>query len=398
MTIYFAIPSLNESKNIEKTLDCIASQNYDGEIKTFVCINQPEEWWNMPDKVEICEDNSKTFEIIKNHKSSQNISIIDKWNKGKGWIRKPHGVGHARHTLFAEIDKIAKNDDIIISMDADTIFNENYVKSIVENFERNRDILAISVPYYHPISGNDDVDSAMLRYEIYMRNYAIEMLRIDSPFAYTALGSAIAFKLSSYKKIGGFTPVKSGEDFYFLQQLRKVGKLAVWNDEKVYPGTRFSDRVYFGTGPAMIKGNEGNWESYPIYHRSLFLKILEVYDNIDRLFEGNLEKKFDFLNFLNQHFKTEDFIKPLRKNFKNLKQFRRAFHTKVEGLRILQYLKNRQAELQIDDSFALQDNLKEYNFGKNINLNKLENLVEIRDFLVEIESELLKKKQILSFA
>jgi hypothetical protein len=42
--------------------------------------------------------------------------------------------------------------------------------------------------------------------------------------------------------------------------------------------------------------------------------------------------------------------------------------------------------------------LKEYNFGKNINLNKLENLVEIRDFLVEIESELLKKKQILSFA
>ena len=111
-----------------------------------------------------------------------------------------------------------------------------------------------------------------------------------------------------------------------------------------------------------------------------------------------MEKKFDFLNFLNQHFKTEDFIKPLRKNFKNLKQFRRAFHTKVDGLRILQYLKNRQAELQIDDSFALQDNLKEYNFGKNINLNKLENLVEIRDFLVEIESELLKKKQILSFA
>ena len=100
MTIYFAIPSLNESKNIEKTLDCIASQNYDGEIKTFVCINQPEEWWNMPDKVEICEDNSKTFEIIKNHKSSQNISIIDKWNKGKGWIGKAHGVGHARHTLL----------------------------------------------------------------------------------------------------------------------------------------------------------------------------------------------------------------------------------------------------------------------------------------------------------
>ncbi len=91
--------------------------------------------------------------------------------------------------------------------------------------------------------------------------------------SFTAIGSAMALPVKSYRAIGGMTPHKSGEDFYFLQKLRKFGKVLTWNKEKVYPEARYSDRVFFGTGPAMIKGRDGDWSSYPIYPFELFDEI-----------------------------------------------------------------------------------------------------------------------------
>jgi hypothetical protein len=121
-----------------------------------------------------------------------------------------------------------------------------------------------------------------------------------------------------------------------------------YNAELVYPAARFSTRVDFGTGPAMIKGSSGNWESYPIYHHSLFDKIKETYDLIPQLFTEDIET--EFIDFLKKQYKTEDLWSPLRKNFKTLPQFTRAFHEKADGLRILQFLK---VQLQVT-SYELQ--------------------------------------------
>jgi hypothetical protein len=288
--------------------------------------------------------------------------------------------------MFEEIMKTANDDDIIISLDADTLFNENYLQSIGENFVKNK-IHVLSLPYYHKLTDDEDANRAILRYEIFLRNYFINMHRIGSPYAFTAIGSAIALKVLALRKIRNITPLSSGEDFYLLQKLRKMTPISNYNSECVYPAARFSTRVEFGTGPAMIKGNSSNWDSYPIYHYSFFDTIKETYDIIPELFTENIET--EFINFLKEQCKTGDLWSPLRKNFKNLPQFTRAFHEKADGLRILQFLKAKSSEVRICDERALKENLEVFVSSYKLQVTSDE-LKGIRDLLFEVEMRLRK--------
>ena len=292
---------------------------------------------------------------------------------------------------------IADPEDILVSMDADTVFSENYLDSLAKNFEQHPQQTAVAVPYYHPLSDDEAANRAILRYEIYMRNCLLNLYRIGCPYNFTAIGSAIAVKIKALQKINGITPMKSGEDFYLLQKLRKMAPLSNWNDEVVYPAARFSDRVFFGTGPAMIKGSQGLWDSYPIYHYSLFDEVKKTYDLIDRLYTENLSTPF--IEFLKEQFKTEDLWSPLRQNVKDLAHFRHAFHEKADGLRVLQFLKAEQAKISISDEQSLRENwpliiftappefMKDnFSFDK-LNTNQLE---EIREILFEEEMKIRK--------
>jgi hypothetical protein len=197
----------------------------------------------------------------------------------------------------------------------------------------------------------------MLRYEIYMRCYAINLWKIGSPYSFTALGSAVALPVLSYKVIGGITPKLSGEDFYFLQKLVKTGTVIHWNTEKVYPATRLSDRVFFGTGPALIKGIEGDWDSYPIYSMHWFNDIQTTYAAFEELFAEDVPTPMD--EFLIATFGQLPWSL-LRANFKTKNHFVRACHEKVDGLRLLQYLKARQKAENLNDGQNLAEMIRKF--------------------------------------
>jgi len=294
----------------------------------------------------------------------------------------------------------ATADDIIITLDGDTRFDPGYFRSIQDNFAAQPDAVGLSVPYYHKLSGSEAEDRAILRYEIYMRNYVIHLWRISNPYHFTALGSAMALPVSSYKTIGGMSPKKSGEDFYFLQKLIKYGRLLTWNEKKVYPAARFSDRVFFGTGPAMIKGNRGDWESYPIYHHSLFDEVKKTYDAFETLYQEDIPTPVG--NYLEQTLGQRNIWEPLRKNSRSLQVFRKACTDKIDGLRILQYLKYKQKERGFSDGDSLYANLLEYHPealekfeflipGLNFDGLDIVQLSSIRDYLVGIEETYQKE-------
>ena len=285
--IYISVPAMNELQYLPDFMDCVKKQTYK-DYKVVVCINQPDDWWEAPNKILVCKNNRQSIEYLNSIKDI-NIEIIDRSSKGDGWKGKKNGVGWARKTIMDKISTEAGDNDIIISLDADTTFNEKYFASIAENFKQNPGAVAISVPYYHKLTGDEEKDRAILRYEIYMRYYSINLKRIGSPYHFTAIGSAIALPVKSYKAIGGITPHKSGEDFYFLQKLRKYGSVLTQNKEKVYPAARYSDRVNFGTGPAMIHGRTGNWVSYPIYNYEYFEEIKQTYELFTELFYGDIK-------------------------------------------------------------------------------------------------------------
>lgn len=402
MKVYAALPVLNETDNLPSVIDDILNQE-DADVHLVVCVNQPDEWHSIDEKHHICSNNLQAMEYLYSLDDSR-LTIVDKSTPGNGWIGKKHGVGWARKVAMDKANEMANPDDIIVSIDADTWYTPEYFKAVLKSFESNPDAAGLSVPYYHQLTGDELTDRCVLRYEIYMRNYALNMLLIQNPYCFSAIGSGMACTAGMYRKVRGITPKMSGEDFYFVQKLRKAGNIIIDCDETIFPASRFSDRVYFGTGPAMIKGRSGNWDSYPVYAEELFHEIKATFDLFSKLYHEDIPTPMD--GFLTEAFQTDisEFWKPLRENCRTAGQFYKAAMQKVDGLRILQFLKtsekesdssneerlskfltkNFNPEPQIEDSLL---KLEKHGFD-SVDVNTL-NL--IRDFMFVNERKLQKK-------
>lgn len=389
--IYIALPVLNEMERLPLLIKAIMEQT-EQSFKLVVCVNQPDSWWNEPEHLTVCEENQLAISYLQSLEDKR-IEIIDRSSPGKGWPPKGLGIGAARKLLMDHISNAANENDIIISMDADTVFSKEYFASVAENILLNPAASAISIPYYHKLTYNSELDRAMLRYETYMRAFAINMWRIHSPYCFSALGSAIAMPVWAYRAVGGMTPKLSGEDFYFLQKIVKTGRLLHFNGEIVFPAARLSDRVFFGTGPALIKGIEGDWCSYPVYNHRLFDKIAETYKLFGPLFTKDIETPLD--DFLIRRFRELPW-KALRQNFKTKPHFIRACHEKIDGLRILQFLKESQepdekvSEVSLSELLNLYKNqfpelITSLHTEVDFQLTTVEQLDHIRDALFEIE-------------
>mgnify|MGYP003290913025 CR=1 FL=1 len=394
--VYVAIPAMDELQDLPLTLQDLARQTYVPNLKVYVCVNQPETYWQNPEKISICLHNEQLMYYLQ-HFQGLEVNVIDKSSKGHGWVGKDYGVGWARKYLFECILSECQPCDIIVSLDADTRIQPNYIQTLVENLEHHPHIPAIAVPYYHPLSGIEAQDRALLRYEMYMRNYAINLMHIQSPYGFTAIGSAIAMRAKALRKIGGITPLKSGEDFYLVQKFRKMAPIGNYNEEIVYPAARLSDRVVFGTGPAIIKGTQGEWSSYPIYSHQLFEPISEAYSLIPELFQK--EAHCEFIDSLNKKQNEEDAWHTIRQNTKDLVHFELAFHEKADGLRILQFLRQKHKKSPIRDEKALFENMSLwthnripnwYSADKKFNEYTVKELNELRNLLFALEMELRK--------
>lgn len=390
--VYVALPALDEAAYLPSFIECLRNQTFK-DFSLVVCINQPDDWWEDTSRISICQNNQRSIDLLNSIKDLD-IHLIDRSSKGKGWTGKKYGVGWARKVVMDFIAAKADDPDIIISLDADTTFDPKYFSTVIENFKRNPKSVALSVPYYHKLTGDEVKDRAILRYEIYMRYFVLNMWRINSPYSFTAVGSAIALPVKSYKAIGGITPHKSGEDFYFLQKLRKFGRLNFWNNEKVYPAARYSDRVGFGTGPAMIKGSKGDWDTYPIYSFEYFDEVKATYELFPTQFKTDVETPMDKFN--KEKFGDRDIWSSLRENFKKEDKFIWACHHKLDAFRVFQFLKWRNADNKLTDETNLIRFFEKFYPSKIASLSfdfnglsftntSISNLDELRNKLMGIE-------------
>ncbi|PID27374.1 MAG: hypothetical protein CR982_05370 [Candidatus Cloacimonadota bacterium] len=366
--VHIAIPAMNEYNYIFNTIKSISKNS---NFKLYILINQPEKYWN-DNRIDICLNNQKTYEEIR--KKFPWVIVLDKFSKGKGWEKG--GVGEARSYLFDYILKNCSKNDIIASLDADTTVEENYCSEIIKGL-KNSKISAISIPYYHRLTKDTILNKKLLYYEIYMRTYSINLSRIGSIYNFTALGSAIAVKPEKYKKVGGYLKREAGEDYYLLQSLVKNFKISNYINTIVYPSTRESKRVPFGTGPAISFSFEKLIENYPIFNPKLFDDIKEFYNNVHSFLDGKSSNRFS--TFILSNRKNVTAISKIRENFKNEPLFKRGVERYIDGVKILQFLKY-------------------FNNNSLENLNNLYKLLNI-DFelkSVENESQLEKARKILT--
>lgn len=334
--LIIGIPAHRERHWLPKTLAALAVQD-DMDFEVHVFINQPEAWVTDPDHTEATAENLATIDDLNQIKYPFPLHI---WNgidqhplPGKG------GVGLARRFLFDRI--VAKHPQALCcSLDADTHVEPNYTNAIRKAFQQHPNASAMAVPYYHPLPEDPDLALHLLRYEIYMRYYQLSLWRIGSPYAFLPLGSAIAFPASVYHKVHGMPDRRAGEDFYFLQQLRKIGPIIRWAPLRVYPASRPSDRVPFGTGPLLLEQNlEQQTTRFPFYRQEAFDLLRETFQKFSLLHQSDLSLPIQ--SFIDQKMGGSVAFDRMRRNFKsNQMRFIKACHEKIDALKTLQFLRH----------------------------------------------------------
>ncbi|MDI6833553.1 MAG: hypothetical protein QMD02_06905 [Bacteroidales bacterium] len=390
--IFVAIPLMNELDNIPILLDQLINQYLRPVIISF-CINQPESWRKLPDKKEIILNNRKTLLYLNKVSASFPIPIIvlDHTSPGNGFHSNVGCVGLARKLCIDSFLSFTNSNDIIVNMDADTYYPDNYFENITDIYNQLPLLSGVCAPYYHKIDNlPEDKARLMLRYEIFLHYYTLQLLLIKSPYAYMPIGSAMSFRVEAYKKAGGFKVKDAGEDFYTMQQIRKIGIISSWLDSTIYPAARISDRVVFGTGPAISLNLENQIKKYPFYPTYLFKKIefyyqiLEHSNSTDNIIK-NLKEII-----------PEEIILKIYKNHSQRDKFVHAIHEYFDAFHILKFL-NAHYFVDIDNDFEYFKNFYQELFKKDIIYKNwqeisIDELNLIRDDLYNYELNLHRDK------
>ncbi|MEW6701220.1 MAG: hypothetical protein AB1298_00740, partial [Bacteroidota bacterium] len=209
-----------------------------------------------------------------------NVGLIDASGEGFELPEKNGGVGLARKIgmdlALAQFDYTAGAKKILICLDADCTVENNYLTSIVDTFSKGvlsdnqHNIHAAYVQYEHPLPENEKEKLAIICYELFLRYYLLGLKYANSPFAFQTIGSTMVCDYESYIKIGGMNKKKAAEDFYFMEKLAKITRIERINSTKVYPASRASWRVPFGTGQRVNRFSAGSHYEYVLYNPESF--------------------------------------------------------------------------------------------------------------------------------
>lgn len=260
------IPSLAEGEELFATLDSIV-ENEQGSLTDtaiIVVINQRQEV-SCEDK-EINRSDLQRLKIFRDKNRLHTLYLVDVISDGLQ-LGPKDGVGLARKVGFDLALTLLdpEQNPVLISLDADTRVDSNYLSAIYNHFDCSTD-LAAELPFFHRLPDHVQERQAIIIYELFLRLHVEGLLLAGSPYAYHTIGSAFACRAEAYIKAGGMKLRQGGEDFYFLQQIRKIGAIGRVEGTVVAPSARLSNRAPFGTGPALnriLKEGEGSWGFYP---------------------------------------------------------------------------------------------------------------------------------------
>lgn len=315
-------------------------------VEVIVLINHSEiaseeiELFNWKTKDEI--DNW----ISRNQKSEIDIFAVGPIELKKKWA----GAGVARKTGMDEavrrFNLLGKPSGIVVSLDADTLVDDNYLLEIENHFKLNSKDVGATISFQHQTKGLDSKQLEGIQlYEEYLGHYKKALDFTGYPFSMFTVGSAFAVTADAYVKRGGMNRRQAGEDFYFLQNLVQQGRVGEITTTTVYPSARLSDRVPFGTGPILQKWMNDEEDLTQTYNLQAFsdLKLLfdikEDFYKIDEVeFNCTIQK---LPNSIQQFLVEDNFwheINDLNRNCSSLKSFQTRFFQKFNAFKILKFL------------------------------------------------------------
>ena len=323
-------------------------------VLVIVVVNQPDYDTNTAPQIALSNFikstgdllyNQNTISFIKPKNTECCFCIIDAFTKP---IPEQQGVGLARK-LGSDLAVFLKNNhqiksDWIHSTDADATLPDNYFSALAANKAENyKSCVAVSYNFFHQCD-DAKVNEANQTYETALRYYLRGMEYANSQYAFFTVGSIIAFKASDYVKVRGFPKRSAGEDFYLLNKLAKVGSIGFVGESVVLIEARESNRVPFGTGPAVSKIMELNRNGlrYCYYNPEIFKELKHCLTHFETLWG----QRFEFTQWLCQlshssqkallENQFESFVNKQKNNNKN--QFNKQLIVWFDAFKTLKYL------------------------------------------------------------
>jgi hypothetical protein len=286
------IPACAESQYLPATLASLAAMPVD-ELATSLVIVVVNNRAPAPDEVAysagemsaaaVRADNQATLAWLAKYapQGALQLAWIDAASPG-GELPAGAGVGLARkigadtaiHLLAGEQRGTDATQSLtslaILHLDADTLVEPNYTVEFRLGLAQP-EVTAAVVDFAHQPADNPEQQAAIDAYERFLRYYVEGLRYAGSPYAFHTIGSTMGSLASAYVQVGG-VPAKrqAGEDFYFLQELAKMGMVASVGTTCVHPSARLSARVPFGTGPRMREVLASGADTYTVYAPAVF--------------------------------------------------------------------------------------------------------------------------------
>jgi hypothetical protein len=389
-TIKYAVvvPAIAEYDNIRIFLNSFQQQDrtyFKDTLLLFVINN------SALSEISVKINNKETLQYIRSVQniSDINIGLIDASSEGNELPVKDAGVGLARKTGMDAVLPLFENEDkgLLICTDADCTFADNYLTEIV-NYFKNTSFQAAYVNFLHSI--NDDITAdAVICYEIFLRYYVLGLVYSESPFAFHTIGSSMVTTSKAYMDIEGMNKKKAAEDFYFLEKIAKKYKIGRINTTTVYPSSRSSWRVPFGTGQRVNRFLSKKHIEYVLYHPDCF-RVLRKWHKL--FFNNSILTSKEYLvqaeeinTSLFLFLKEQGFEKDWENISANIKKTSSVMNQKIRWfdgfrtLKLVHYL--RDTEFGVVSMFDAADELfLMINSGVKINRNSL-----IPDRITQIE-------------
>jgi len=333
-TLPFTIESLYQTNREHISVNVIIVVN-DSDADSEVAHHQTLELFGWCEQ-KAAELNNGLFRII-----PVDAFRLDAREKGAGLARK---IGMDQAVIYCANNET--EDALIVSLDADTLVAPNYFEAI-DLYFKNAKRLACSIYFEHYFEANlpNECWQIIKLYELHLRYYKQALKLAGFPYSYHTFGSAIACRLSAYVGAGGMTRKQAGEDFYFIHKLVKLGGFGELNTTTVYPSSRPSVRVVFGTGATVQKWLDDSMAVYETYNLQSFVDLAELFKAVDDFFQlgrDEYEKRILDLpgrvrSFLvNQNFYGE--LAPVIEHCTSVKVFRKRFFEVFNAFRIIKYL------------------------------------------------------------
>ncbi len=296
------VPARGEFQNLPACLSSLA-RNTEAQCGVTWCVvvvnnpSPPHPGW------EYRQDNQRTLEWLKQRENGSPffvLSFIDAASAGCE-LSPSGGVGLARkigadsaieqlarqQKLSSAAKSSVKQKILLFHLDADTLCESDYLKNARHGLAETESESGV-VDFQHQAASDPVHQQAIDRYELYMRCYVHGLRWAGSPYAFHTVGSTMVSTVDAYIRAGGIPAGRAaGEDFYFLQQLAKTGGITNLGTAVVYPSSRLSKRVLFGTGRHIASSLESA-EPVPIFDPP------EAFSGLKKLLQvihGNLDKE-----------------------------------------------------------------------------------------------------------